>query len=138
MYILQEHGFKTKSKSLEEVLKSTHKMEAKLIGYDETPTHVSAPYATGLDNLKVQDFFKGGASSSKVHPLGAEPHRSGGTKIKPIRQMSSLCDPRECQPVAKEDNNSCSSDSQTSGIDRATQKWLYLILFHISDCKVIP
>lgn len=38
---VQSQGWKTKSKSLEEVLKSTVRMEAKLIGYDETPIDVT-------------------------------------------------------------------------------------------------
>lgn len=113
---LKEHGYKPKSKSLEEILKLTHKMEAKLIGYNETPTDVTAPYATELDNLQVQDSHESGASSSKVHPLGVEPLRSGGTKIKSTREMSSLPDPPlGCQTVVQEDNDSCSSKSQTTG-----------------------
>lgn len=170
MYIIQELGYKPKSKSLEEVLKSTHKVEAKLIGYDETPidvnaqyaiarnekipTDVSSPYAAicynetatnvrspnaaVLDNLKVQDSRTSGASSSNVHSLGVEPHRSGGINIQPIMPMSSLCDTRKCQPTVKKYSDSCYSESQTPGNDRATQIWFYLIQYHISDWKVIP
>lgn len=121
MDILQDHGYKPKSKSLEEILKLTHKMEAKLIGYNETPTDVTAPYATELDNLKVQDSNKSGASSSKVHPLGVQSHTSEDTKIKSIKKISSLPDPLECQTVVEENDDSCSSKSQTTGNVRATQ-----------------
>lgn len=38
---------KPKSKTLEEVLKSTFKMEPKLIGYDETPIDVTVTNAVG-------------------------------------------------------------------------------------------
>ncbi|KAL8145327.1 dicer-like protein 4 isoform X2 [Apium graveolens] len=111
---LKEHGYKPKSKSLEEILKLTHKTEAKLIGYNETPTDVIIPSATELDNLKVQDSHKSGASSSKVHPLGVQLHTSGGNKIKLIKEISSLPDPLECQTIVEEDN-SCSRKSQTTG-----------------------
>ena len=47
---LQAQGYKLKS-SLEEVLKSSCKMEAKLIGYDETPIIVTTPDAK-LPNWK--------------------------------------------------------------------------------------
>ncbi|GFY85749.1 minichromosome maintenance (MCM2/3/5) family protein [Actinidia rufa] len=48
-------GYKFKSKSLEEVLKSTRKMEAKLIGYDEAPIDVTAPVAIPLEKLELQE-----------------------------------------------------------------------------------
>ncbi|QCE14782.1 endoribonuclease Dicer [Vigna unguiculata] len=38
---VQAQGWKEKSKTLEEVLESTSKMEPKLIGYDETPIDVT-------------------------------------------------------------------------------------------------
>ncbi|XP_063950515.1 dicer-like protein 4 isoform X1 [Daucus carota subsp. sativus] len=159
--ILKELGYKPKSKSLEEVLKSTHKVEAKLIGYDETPidvnaqyaiarnekipTDVSSPYAAicsnetatnvrspnaaVLDNLKVQDSRTSGASSSNVHSLGVEPHRSGGINIQPIMPMSSLCDTRKCQPTVKKYSDSCYSESQTPGL--SMKKSAKSLLFEI-------
>ncbi|XP_017241588.1 dicer-like protein 4 isoform X3 [Daucus carota subsp. sativus] len=194
--ILKEHGYKSKSKSLEEVLKLTHKMEAKLIGYNEaptdvndpyatiaynektptdvsapfatiaynektptdvsapfatigynektptdvsapfatignneTPTNVSTPYARGFDILKVQDSCTSGSSSSKVNPLGVQLHRSGGIKINPIMQKSSLCDTREYQTTDKKDSDNCSSDSQNPG--RSVKKSAKSLLFEI-------
>ncbi|KAL4589871.1 hypothetical protein LXL04_002782 [Taraxacum kok-saghyz] len=38
---LKDKGFKTKVKSLEEILKLSKKMDAKLIGYDEIPTDIN-------------------------------------------------------------------------------------------------
>ncbi|KAK4604657.1 hypothetical protein RGQ29_012930 [Quercus rubra] len=49
---LKAQGYKPKS-SLEEVLKSSCKMEAKLIGYDETPIDVTTPDAIGFEKLKL-------------------------------------------------------------------------------------
>ncbi|KAK1395919.1 hypothetical protein POM88_005782 [Heracleum sosnowskyi] len=43
---------------------------------------------------------KRGASSSKVHPLGVGPHRSGGTEIESVRELPSLPDPLECQTTS--------------------------------------
>ena len=73
-----------------------------------------------------------------MHPLGVEPHRSGGTKIKQIKQISSFRDTRECQETVNKVISRCSSDSQTAGNDWATHILLYFILYHISDFKVIP
>jgi hypothetical protein len=42
---VQAHGLIPKSKKLEEVLKSSSKMEAKLIGYNEPPIDVNTPEA---------------------------------------------------------------------------------------------
>ncbi|KAK1378826.1 Dicer-like protein 4 [Heracleum sosnowskyi] len=108
--MLKENGYKPKGKSLEEILKLTQKMEAVLIGYDETPIDVITPDATELDNMKVQlDSSKSGASSSKMHSLGVEPHRFEGTKIESIRDVPSLPpDPLECQTIVETNNDSCS------------------------------
>lgn len=102
----------------------TDKMEAKLIGYNETRTDVSAPYATELDNLKVQDSNESCASTPivhptpKLHPPGVESHRFGGTSIETNREISSLPDPLEGQTGEGNDSEIC---SKTTGNDRATQ-----------------
>ena len=57
--------------------------------------------------------------SSKVHPLGGEPYRSEGSKIKQTGQMSSFHETRECQQIVKQVDDCRSSDSQTAGNDRA-------------------
>ncbi|XP_021275641.1 dicer-like protein 4 isoform X3 [Herrania umbratica] len=51
---LKALGYAPKSKSLEEVLKKSRKMEAKLIGFDETPVDVADPDTNGLENMKLQ------------------------------------------------------------------------------------
>ncbi|XP_024022600.1 dicer-like protein 4 isoform X1 [Morus notabilis] len=53
---LKAQGFKLKSSSLEEVLKSSSKMEAKLIGYDEKPIDVAPPPdSIGFENLALEE-----------------------------------------------------------------------------------
>lgn len=57
--VLQDKGYKTKVKSLEEILKSSKKMEAKLIGYDEIPTDIDvsrANQAVDLNSDKVRNI----------------------------------------------------------------------------------
>ncbi|XP_022729085.1 dicer-like protein 4 isoform X2 [Durio zibethinus] len=51
---LKDLGYAPKSKSLEEVLKGSCKMEAKLIGFDEKPIDVADPYTNGFENMKLQ------------------------------------------------------------------------------------
>ncbi|KAG6676656.1 hypothetical protein I3842_15G163400 [Carya illinoinensis] len=55
--ILKAQGYIPKSRTLEEVLKSSCKMEARLIGYDETPIDVNTPDAIGFEKLMVQQPF---------------------------------------------------------------------------------
>ncbi|XVF35510.1 hypothetical protein REPUB_Repub18cG0151900 [Reevesia pubescens] len=51
---LKALGYAPKSKSLEEVLTGSRKMEAKLIGFDETPIDVVDPDAIEFENMKFQ------------------------------------------------------------------------------------
>ncbi|XP_071686095.1 dicer-like protein 4 isoform X2 [Rutidosis leptorrhynchoides] len=53
---LKEKGYKTKMKSLEEVLEVSQKMEAKLIGYDETPTDVVVSLANQLKDVNATEL----------------------------------------------------------------------------------
>ncbi|GAV83950.1 dsrm domain-containing protein/DEAD domain-containing protein/Helicase_C domain-containing protein/Ribonuclease_3 domain-containing protein/PAZ domain-containing protein/dsRNA_bind domain-containing protein [Cephalotus follicularis] len=65
---LKVQGFVLKSKSLEEIVKSTCREEATLIGYDETPIDVAIPDAIGFENLKMQEPFVRNFSQ-KTHPI---------------------------------------------------------------------
>lgn len=53
---LKDKGFKTKVKSLEEILKSSKKMDAKLIGYDEIPTDIDVSRASKVVDLNANEF----------------------------------------------------------------------------------
>ncbi|XP_061375757.1 dicer-like protein 4 isoform X1 [Gastrolobium bilobum] len=79
---LKAQGWKPKSKTLEEVLKSTFKMEAKLIGYDETPIDVTA--TTTIPRLVVN-----GELCSKSDP-----------EIRPIRMVVDTLSPH-AKPVVQ-------------------------------------
>ncbi|KAH7859943.1 hypothetical protein Vadar_007343 [Vaccinium darrowii] len=71
---LKDQGYKLKTKSLEDVLKSSRKLEAKLIGYDEAPIDVTAPDAIPLDKLKLQEPSRS-QSNPKVYPISEEPKK---------------------------------------------------------------
>ncbi|CAI9097482.1 OLC1v1033915C1 [Oldenlandia corymbosa var. corymbosa] len=78
---LKDQGLRSKSKSLEEVLKETKKMTAQLIGYDEVPWDVTAK----LQDLKLQDV-KGTDFDRKVHPLNEVNRNNGDDSHKLIRR----------------------------------------------------
>ncbi|XP_024979353.1 dicer-like protein 4 isoform X2 [Cynara cardunculus var. scolymus] len=52
---LKEKGYKTKVKSLEEILKLSQKMEARLIGYDEIPSNIDVSFADHIEDLKSNE-----------------------------------------------------------------------------------
>ncbi|XP_012071444.1 dicer-like protein 4 isoform X2 [Jatropha curcas] len=61
---LKEQGYSRKSNYLEEILRSSQKMDAKLIGYDEIPVDITVTLDTELGNLKLQDY-----SGSEIHSM---------------------------------------------------------------------
>ncbi|CAK7338282.1 unnamed protein product [Dovyalis caffra] len=52
---LKDQGLIPRTNSLEEVLRNSQKMEAKLIGYDETPIDLIATNFPGVESLKIQE-----------------------------------------------------------------------------------
>ena len=52
---MQDKGFVPKSRSLEKVLKSSPKMKAKLIGYNEIPIEIAPINSTEHENLIIQE-----------------------------------------------------------------------------------
>lgn len=94
---VQAQGYISKSKSMEDVLKSSDKMEARLVGYDETPVDVSTPDAIGIEKSMVQQSF--------------------GREVEP--QSSPCATPvikRLCEGVrGTAETPSCDLDSQTTG-----------------------
>ncbi|XP_047327310.1 dicer-like protein 4 isoform X2 [Impatiens glandulifera] len=52
---LKAKGYRCKSRSLEEILNSASKMEAKLIGYDEAAIDVTDSGAIPINNLKIEE-----------------------------------------------------------------------------------
>ncbi|XP_050272142.1 dicer-like protein 4 isoform X2 [Quercus robur] len=115
---LKAQGYKPKS-SLEEVLKSSCKMEAKLIGYDETPIDITTPDAIGFEKLKVQPPF-GSDFEPPILPLNGTSNNSSPCIIplskQPFRDLRG-------QPCTTAEIHGCDPDSQaTGGSHQATAK----------------
>ncbi|PWA74613.1 dicer-like 4 [Artemisia annua] len=51
---LKEKGYKTKMKSLEDILKIMEKKDSKLIGYDEIPTDIDLSLANQFNDLSIE------------------------------------------------------------------------------------
>lgn len=101
----QAQGCILKSRSLEKVLKSSDKMEAKLIGYDETPID--------LENVSVEESF---GCNSYSEPRSTGEAFNGSSISKSIRR---LC-PSPPALVRRDlgqtiDNHVTDTDSETSG-----------------------
>lgn len=110
---LQAQGNIAKSNSLEEILKSSCKMAAKLIGYDETPIDVVASDVVGFEKLTVQEPSSSNINS-KVHSI-SEVSNSNSSCIKRVRQPSSSLGAVKMDPSDSCDNHSSDSNSETRG-----------------------
>ncbi|KAM5548130.1 dicer-like protein 4 [Rosa sericea] len=112
---LKAQGNIPKSKlSLEEALKSSCKLEPKLIGYDETPIDVTALDVIGFDKLNVQEASSS-SSNSDVHSI-SEVSSGNSSCIKRLRQP-----PASLGEVKMDSTNACNSRSsdaisQTRGV----------------------
>ncbi|XP_058180782.1 dicer-like protein 4 [Rhododendron vialii] len=104
---LKDQGYKLKSKSLEDVLKSSRKMEAKLIGYDEAPIDVTAPDAIPWDKLKLKEPSRS-RSNQKVYPISDE-----AKKIIFSPRMGSIIEP---QPPSLEARGPLSTASRGNNL----------------------
>nr|XP_043623396.1 dicer-like protein 4 isoform X2 [Erigeron canadensis] len=83
---LKDKGYKTKMKTLEEVLRSSVKMEAKLIGYDEIPTDIDVLYANQVKDLTTI----GVRSSQEGHSRSINSVKSN-SRIKRMVQPTPQC-----------------------------------------------
>ncbi|KAH0970234.1 hypothetical protein GBA52_022390 [Prunus armeniaca] len=109
---LKAQGNIPKTKSLEEVLKSSSEMEAKLIGYDETPIDVVLPDVIGFDKLNVQEPCRRNFNS-KMH---IKEERNGDSScIKPVLQPPPSFEAVKIQPSETRGNPSCDANSQAKG-----------------------
>ncbi|KAK4369861.1 hypothetical protein RND71_009336 [Anisodus tanguticus] len=79
---LKAQGYRPKSKTLEQVLKSATKMEAKLIGYDETSCVLTA----SCDDLEKHETSESDRDL-KVFPISEELARNCNFKFKPMRKL---------------------------------------------------
>lgn len=101
---MQEKGYVSKSKSLEDVLKSTEKRDAKLIGYDETPIDVISPEAIEPEMVEEQPPFYSSRHGTSSKPLGSSTNR--------IKQAKVL---HRYERGQSSESNSSDNGSETSG-----------------------
>ncbi|GFP97060.1 dicer-like protein 4 [Phtheirospermum japonicum] len=98
---LKAQGYKSKSASLEEVLRKSEKKVARLIGYDETPSKQTAQ-SSGLKSL--EDSPSG--CDAKVYPLNEIPASNFHKISRPIKKCSSPAESsgfRVKHPVQRKD-----------------------------------
>lgn len=112
---LNAQGYTPKTKPLEEVLKSSCKMEAKLIGYDEKPIAVQAPSETTLEKLSIQQPFSGDVEP-RIGPLSKATDNATNNITPVIAQRE--------EPFQTVEDNSCDLNSQTTDGFKGTAKSL--------------
>ncbi|KAL1372177.1 hypothetical protein HN51_002320 [Arachis hypogaea] len=105
---LKAQGWRPRSKPLEEVLKSTFKGEAKLIGYNETPIDVTA--INSIEHVMVN-----GNLSSNSNPIIRPLREVIG--IKPVDQK--VQHSSKGQPSGTYDNRDCAGDLSRTGTARS-------------------
>ncbi|XP_075077545.1 dicer-like protein 4 isoform X3 [Nicotiana tabacum] len=102
-------GYRRKSKSLEQVVKTAKKMEAKLIGYDEIPCVLTA---------RCNDVEKNEASESdrdlKAFPISEQLARNCNFKLKPARKLAPEA-AVQCNSEQTIMPNGSNSDSKATG-----------------------
>ncbi|KAL3824589.1 hypothetical protein ACJIZ3_020618 [Penstemon smallii] len=114
---LKAQGYKSKTKSLEEVLEKSEKQEAKLIGYDEASSHETAKSGGGV---KVHKTCQSDCDA-KMYPLNKKSPSNSAS----IRQPSFPLEASENQQtthrtgsnvdsVAIQFNSSCNVDPQNT------------------------
>ncbi|WJZ98263.1 hypothetical protein VitviT2T_016802 [Vitis vinifera] len=82
---LKDQGYMLHSESLEEVLKSSSKMEAKLIGYDEKPIDVAFD-SFEFEKLKMQEHSNSDCNR-KIQPMKMKPKNVCSPCIKPVSDL---------------------------------------------------
>ncbi|XP_030456382.2 dicer-like protein 4 isoform X1 [Syzygium oleosum] len=108
---LKAQGYTPKSKSLEEILKSSCKMEARLIGYDEAPVDVMSFDVDGSENINVAPSNMN--CSRKVYAVN-EASRSSSSSIIPLgKQPLSLS-----ETATGSDANEMSADTRCDNESR--------------------
>lgn len=109
---LKAQGYTPKYKPLEEILKLSCKMEAKLIGYDEVPVDVMSSDVNGSENINMAPSNMN--CSPKVYAIN-EASRSSSTSIIPLRKQPPLLS----ETASGSDANEISADT---GCDNESQR----------------
>ncbi|XP_010323151.2 dicer-like protein 4 isoform X1 [Solanum lycopersicum] len=107
---LKAQGYRPKSKSLEQVLKAAIKMEAKLIGYDETPCVLT----TICDDLDKHETSESDCDL-KVFPINEELARSCNFKSKSTRKLLSTEASVQCNSDQTTMSNGSKEDAKATG-----------------------
>ncbi|CDP10524.1 unnamed protein product [Coffea canephora] len=108
---LKDVGYTAKSKSLDEVLKETEKMEAQLIGFDEKPSVVNAKF----DDFRVQEEASETENGLKVYPLNEDPGNDYNSSHKHIRQIVAPYNASRWRPTGATRSLICNPDSREAG-----------------------
>lgn len=103
---LKDKGYKTKVKSLEEILKLSQKMEAKLIGYDEIPTDIDVSCADHIEDLKSNELRN---IPREVHSRPVNSAKSGSCVQRMVQPAPDVCSP------SSSESNSQAAAAEISG-----------------------
>lgn len=106
---VQAQGLKPKTKTLEEVLKSTFKKKPKLIGYDETPIDVTD--ATTIGQLMANGDLCN-KSNPEIRPIQEVADESASC-VKPVGQQLQSFPKEKLQETSRK--RDCASDSSKTG-----------------------
>lgn len=111
---MQDQGYTLHSESLEEVLKSSCKMEPKLIGYDEKPIDVTVD-TFEFEKLKLQPKANHDRNL-KIQPVKMGPKNVCDAIIRPVSDLPQFqIKVSEQQPQGTMEDDSLDSGSKTSG-----------------------
>ncbi|KAJ7979648.1 Dicer-like protein [Quillaja saponaria] len=111
---LKAHGCKLKSKSLEEVLKYSTKMEAKLIGYNESPIDVNATSADSIEKSMVKKPTCSN-SSTEIHSTDEADNIYSPNKTPLSRKLQSSFGAVKKDPCKTIENSDSDTNSQRTG-----------------------
>ncbi|KAK6942250.1 hypothetical protein RJ641_027627 [Dillenia turbinata] len=129
---LKKRGYKSKSKSLEEVLRSCHKGEPLLIGFNESPMVVVAPDAAEVNYLMEEASDTG--LDFEEHRGDEEPSNMHGSTIRHTRKMH-MCPFQKPGEQRNEGRKRLSSDTYLQAI-RSAKSRLHEIC--VANCWKAP
>lgn len=107
---VQAQGLKLKSKTLEDVMKSTFKTEPKLIGYDETPIDVTD--TTTIGQVMVNGDLRNKANT-EIRPIQKVSSDASSSYVKPVAQQLQSSPKGKLSETIR--NRDCVSDSSKTG-----------------------
>ncbi|XP_047307514.1 dicer-like protein 4 [Impatiens glandulifera] len=123
---LKAKGYTCKSQSLEEILKSSDKMEPRLIGNDEAPMDVTSSDEFPIDNLKLEEvskIIKSGHKEQQPSPSAAL-HNKSATSI-----LYEICSANTWKPPSFECINESGPGHQ--------KEFIFQVIVEIDECSQI-